>query len=143
MTNTKQDVSTESVGTQPSDIQAVTWPILIAALFGIAALNLGNTTVLNLIAHCGLVGIVVLHVRKKNSSSWQQASLLAGIAGGVAGFLVALYKLIVWFNLIYVFNLATQSIFAGVLDAIAAGFLFLIVESVQNTTSTKGGEKND
>lgn len=112
-------------------VRTLWWPVLVAALFSISALYNTNQQALTVIAHIGLMAFIVAVASKKHAT-WQYAAILGGCAGAIVAFMVALYKLFMFFHLIYIFNLFTQPLFTALLDAVSAGFLMILLQLAQN-----------
>ena len=121
-------------------LKVLIWPILIAGVFQISALYNENQALLIVVAHAAVIGLVVAKALQDNMN-WQTAAVIGGVAGAASSLVVALYKVITAFHLIYIFNLFTQPIFNGVLDAIATGFIFLLAKMFLDKQSSKGGEQ--
>lgn len=120
---------------QPADtaseyyVKMLAGPVLIAALFQIVALHNTNKTTLILVAHIIIATLISIQTVQRHIS-WKTAAIAGGVAGAIIGFVVALYKLITDFHVVYVFNLFTEPAVTGVLDGIATGFITLIIYSI-------------
>lgn len=128
-------------------VKILLWPTIITGIFEISAIYNANESLLLVLANIALIGLVVAHARREKLN-WQYATVIGAIAGGSATLMLALYKLIAFFHIIYFFNLVTQPVFTAILDAVATGFIFIIVQSVSKKlhlnfkSNLKGGEPN-
>lgn len=101
------------------------WPVIIAALFHIVALHTPNTTILIIVTHLLLVSVVSGRSVRIHAP-WTSAAVAGGLAGLVVTVIVALYKFIDSFNVVTAFNLFTEPLLTGSIDAIATGAITLI-----------------
>ena len=117
------------------------WPVAITGIFTISALSNTNQQLLTILAHGALMLYVVLRITKNGigwQRQWQYGAIIGGVVGGSAALMVALYKLATMLTIVYIFNLATQPLFTGLLDAVLAGFLTIIIQYAQRSYQAHG-----
>lgn len=113
-------------------LKILLWPALIAGIFKISALYNTNQLELIILANGALIILVLVQTTRHHDVNWQTASVIGGLAGAVSSFVVALYKVIFTFKVVYIFNLFTETAIMGVLIAIITGFLYIIIQPIIN-----------
>ncbi len=145
---------TERVPEEPADnitpaaeryVKHLWWPTLIAGIFEISALFHPNEFALVTAANAALVVLAIFYTRKERDD-WNTAVVVAAISGAAGAMLMQLAELFSNFQIIFIFKLFTQTAIIAVFDAIAAGVLFIIVQSLGATKKPdapeKGGDDN-
>ncbi len=117
-------------------VRVLLWPVLIAGIFQVVALHNQNQTLLVFITNAIIVILVLVQCTRHNAT-WQTAAIIGALSGAAATMVVALYKLIFTFDVIYFFNLLTEPTIMGIFDGIATGSIYIIVLSIINKFNRK------
>lgn len=122
-------------------VRILIWPVLVAGVFLVSALHNENELVLQAVTYSILVVLVLIQAARKHAT-WMTTASVGAIVGVGTSVIVAIYKLIVQFDVIYVFNLFTEPAITGVFMGIATGFLYIIVQLLRTNipNMSKGGE---
>lgn len=132
----KKSETSEISTSSAAYVKLLWWPTLIAGIFAVAALYNVNQQFLTVLAHGSLLVYIAIMTTKKNET-WQQTAIIGGACGAAVATVVALYKLAIFFNLIYIFNLFTQPLFTALVDAVVAGFLAILFQFARSMRHTR------
>lgn len=124
--------------------RALLVPIVIIGIVQIVSLYTPFTELVRVIAH-GMLIFYIIFRSTEHALSWKVLALIAGLAGGLSSLFPLFFQLFTQFHIVYLFSLFTTPLIHGTIDALVAGFLFILfslsLQQKKRISQTKPNEK--